>query len=82
MKVIKTTTYTTVAGDMIRNVRSESVILDSNCTDKSHVDKRNRDIFDLIYSLNPNINKTDIAALLGVSRQTIYDYIERINNTK
>jgi putative DNA primase/helicase len=46
---------------------------------KANTGKSSQDIFNEMYQANPNLNKKDVAELLGVSRQQIYNYIKHLD---
>jgi predicted transcriptional regulator len=46
---------------------------------KANTGKSSQEIFNEMYQANPNLNKKDVAELLGVSRQQIYNYIKHLD---
>lgn len=41
--------------------------------------KSNFEIFKMMYKQNPNLNKTEVAEALGISRKTVYEFIKKCN---
>lgn len=80
MKTIKTTTIIRIDGDKVidTSVSSEEVFFDNPISIEPK--NRNKRIFEKLYEFNPALNKKEMADLLGVSRQRIYDYIDQINS--
>lgn len=44
---------------------------------KGNDGKSNYEIFKVLYDQNPKLNKKEVAEVLGVSRQSIYDFVKR-----
>lgn len=57
------------------NIQKEITSL-CDLMDKRLVIKSSKDIFKDMYNENPNLNKSETARLLGVSRKTIYKYLK------
>ena len=55
----------------------ETSALKSDISSSSN--KNNKDVFLEMYKNNPDLDKTKVAELLGISRQMIYKYIKSVN---
>jgi DNA-binding XRE family transcriptional regulator len=64
---------------MAKKVKVNTIVqTEMKTISKANEGKSSQDVFYEMYRTNPDLNKKDVAELLGVSRQQIYNYIKQL----